>query len=323
MKNYLLFLNIVILSIGRCGGPLISRLYFLHGGQRIWMSSWLKTVGCPIILIPLAIAYFQRRKIDPQIIFITPFTTLLAVLLVKQKLTAYSAISVALLIATAAILVLRTTDDDLPAGKSTMDYMMGFFMSVIGAILYGLLLPLIKMIYINAKKAITYTTVLEIQMIIAIFATAFSTVGVIINKDFQANFLGINEIIINNLFKFEQAIQEEASQFDIGEVKYYLVLVCCAIIWQFTLLGIVGVICYSSSLLSGIISAFLLPITEVLAVILFHEKFQIEKGIAIFLAICGFISYFYGENEQIKKEKQKTIDEDQSQPFLLQLELSM
>ncbi|KAH0681318.1 hypothetical protein KY284_022403 [Solanum tuberosum] len=176
---------------------------------------------------------------------------LLAVLLVKQKLTAYSAISVALLIAAAAILVLRTTDDNLPAGESTMDYMMGFFMSVIGAVLYGLLLPLIEMIYINAKKAITYTTVLEIQMIIAIFATAFSTVGVIINKDFQA-------------------IQEEASQFDIGEVKYYLVL-----------------------------------------------------GIAIFIAICGFISYFYGENEQSKKEKQKTIDEDQSQPFLLQLELSM
>ncbi|WMV26472.1 hypothetical protein MTR67_019857, partial [Solanum verrucosum] len=130
---------------------------------------------------------------------------LLAVLLVKQKLTAYSAISVALLIAAAAILALRTTDDDLPAGESTMDYMMGFFMSVIGAVLYGLLLPLIEMIYINAKKAITYTTVLEIQRIIAIFATAFSTVGVIINKDFQA-------------------IQEEASQFDIGEVKYYLVL---------------------------------------------------------------------------------------------------
>ncbi|KAK6792150.1 hypothetical protein RDI58_011231 [Solanum bulbocastanum] len=306
------------------------------------MSSWLKTVGCPIILIPLVIAYFQRRKIDPQIIFITrreflgadslgilagliayfnswgpaklpvststlinatqlAFTTLFAVLLVKQKLTAYSAISVALLIAAAAILALRTTNDDLSVGESAMDYMMGFIMLLIGAILYGLLLPLIEIIYINAKKAITYTTVLEIQMIIAIFATAFSTVGVIINKDFQA-------------------IQEEASKFDLGEVKYYLVLVCCAIIWQFTLLGLVGVIFCSSSLLTGIISAFLLPITEILAVILFHEKFQIEKGIAIFLAICGFISYFYGENEQSKKEKQKKVDEDQSQPFLLQLE---
>lgn len=92
-----------------------------------------------------------------------------------------------------------------------------------------------------------------------------------------------------------------------------MVLVLCAIIWQFALLGLVGVIFYSSSLLSGIIGAFLLPVTEVLAVILFHEKFQAEKGVAIFLALWGFVSYFYGEYEQGKKEKKTKMKKNETQ----------
>lgn len=107
-----------------------------------------------------------------------------------------------------------------------------------------------------------------------------------------------------------QAIPREASQYKVGEGKYYLVLVCCAIIWQLALLGLVGVIFYSSSLLSGIIGAFLLPVTEILAIVLFHEKFQVEKGIAIFLALCGFVSYFYGEIEESKKEKRDHFMDD-------------
>ncbi|CAN4092397.1 unnamed protein product [Withania somnifera] len=318
-----------MLSIGTCGGPLISRLYFIHGGKRIWIPSMLQTVGCPIILIPLLLAYLQRRKLqgsEAKIVFIQrqefiasagigiivgldgylnswgpaklpvststlinatqlAFTALFAVLIVKQKLTAYSTNSIVLLIAGAATLALRA-NGDRPAGESSKDYMLGFVMTFIGAVFYGLMLPLIELIYRKAKRAVTYTTVLEIQMVIGVSATVFCIVGMIINKDFQA-------------------IPREASEYKIGEAKYYMVLVWCAIIWQFALLGLVGVIFYSSSLLSGIIGAFLLPITEVLAVILFREKFQAEKGVAIFLALWGFVSYFYGEYEQSNKEKKK------------------
>uniref|UniRef100_M1B8T2 Purine transporter n=2 Tax=Solanum tuberosum TaxID=4113 RepID=M1B8T2_SOLTU len=164
-------------------------------------------------------------------------------------------------------------------------------MTVMGAVCFGLMVSLIELIYIKAKNAISYTMVLEIQLIIGVSATVFCTIGMIINNDFQA-------------------IPKEASEYEIGEAKYYLVLVWCAIIWQLALMGLVGVIFYSSSLLSGIIGAFLLPVTEILAIVLFHEKFQVEKGVAIFLALCGFVSYFYGEIEQSKKEKQDNFIND-------------
>lgn len=56
----ILLVNCVVLVIGISGGPLIIRLYFLHGGERIWLSSALQTAGFPLILITLLIAYFRR-----------------------------------------------------------------------------------------------------------------------------------------------------------------------------------------------------------------------------------------------------------------------
>lgn len=62
MKKVLLVINCIILAVGTCGGPLIMRLYFIKGGKRIWLSSWLQTAAWPINFIPLVISYFYRRK---------------------------------------------------------------------------------------------------------------------------------------------------------------------------------------------------------------------------------------------------------------------
>ena len=73
-------------------------------------------------------------------------------------------------------------------------------------------------------------------------------------------------------------------------------------------MGAVGVIFCASSLLSGIVIAVLLPVTEVLAVVFYREKFQAEKGVALALSLWGFVSYFYGEIKDDKKKKQILIE---------------
>lgn len=102
-----------------------------------------------------------------------------------------------------------------------------------------------------------------------------------------------------------QAIGREATVFDLGEVKYYVVVVMSALIWQCFFLGAIGVIFCGSSLLSAIIIAVLLPVTELLAVIFYKEKFQAEKGVSLALSLWGFASYFYGELKNEKKKKKK------------------
>ncbi|XP_070030629.1 purine permease 1-like isoform X3 [Nicotiana sylvestris] len=62
MKIVLLVLNCIFLAVGTCGGPLVMRLYFIKGGKRIWLSTWLQTVAWPINFLPLGISYFYSLK---------------------------------------------------------------------------------------------------------------------------------------------------------------------------------------------------------------------------------------------------------------------
>ncbi|XP_059631285.1 purine permease 3-like [Cornus florida] len=337
MKKALLLLNCILLSIGNCGGPLIMRLYFVKGGKRIWLSSWLETGGWPVILIPLTITYMQRRAkegstaklffMKPRLFFAAAvigiltgaddyfyaygvarlpvstsaliiatqlaFTAGFAFLLVKQKFTSYSINAIVLLSVGAAVLALHTSSDR-PEGESDKQYYLGFFMTLVAAALYGFILPLVELTYNKAKQAITYTLVMEIQMVMCFFATAFCTVGMLVNNDFQA-------------------IPREAREYKLGETKYYVILAFSAIIWQGFFLGAIGVIFCASSLLSGVLIAVLLPATEILAVIFYHEKFQAEKGVALVLSLWGFVSYFYGEIKHSKK-KSRTQSQQTEEP---------
>ncbi|XP_070048261.1 purine permease 3-like isoform X2 [Nicotiana tomentosiformis] len=330
MRRILLLINCIILAVGICGGPLMMRLYFVEGGSRVWFSSWLQTAGWPLTFIPLAILYFYRRKTEgssAKFYFITPrifiasfvigivtgvddflyswggsklpvstsslllaaqlaFTAVGAFFIVKLKFTPYSINAVVLLTVGAVLLGVRS-NGDRPEGVTSKAYILGFMMTLLAAALYGVILPCIELIYLKAKQVITATLVLEIQMVMCFAATAFCTVGMIVNNDFKA-------------------ISREAKQFNLGEARYYTVIVWTTIIWQCFFVGVIGVIYCSSSLMSGVMIAVLLPVTEVLAVVFFRENFSGEKGLALFLSLWGFVSYFYGEFRQTKKEKNKS-----------------
>ncbi|URE06176.1 Triose-phosphate Transporter family [Musa troglodytarum] len=157
------------------------------------------------------------------------------------------------------------------------------------AAVYGLFLPLVELTYTKAKQAITDTLVMEMQMVMGFFATAFCTVGMLVNKDFQA-------------------IPREAKHHEQGEFRYYVVLVWCAILWQFLFLGTVGVIFCVNTLLAGVLIAVFIPVTEVFAVIFFKEKFGSEKGVALALSLWGLASYSYGEYREGKRSQNMAAD---------------
>lgn len=341
MNKFLLIVNCLILALGNSGGPLIMRLYFIHGGQRVWLSACLETAGFPLMLIPLTISYIQRFRhrhkplpsntisiasekqniisMKPPIFFAAAFvgiltglddylyaygvarlpvstssliiasqlgfTAFFAFLLVKQKFTAFTVNAVFLLTVGAGVLAMHTSSDR-PAGVSAKQYAIGFSTTVAASALYGFVLPAVELVYKKIKQPITYSLVMEFQFVMCMFATIFCTIGMIINNDFKM-------------------IPREARNFGLGESIYYVVLVLNAIMWQAFFLGAIGVIFCASSLLSGILIAVLLPLTEVLAVVFYKEKFQAEKGVSLVLSLWGFVSYFYGEIKHAKAEKKK------------------
>ncbi|GLJ48035.1 hypothetical protein SUGI_1014330 [Cryptomeria japonica] len=114
------------------------------------------------------------------------------------------------------------------------------------------------------------------QLIMSFSATVLCTIGMVVNKDFET-------------------VASEARASDIGEAKFYIALVWNAISWQLFFIGVFGVIFLTSSLLSGIIKTVFIRGTQVLAVIIYHENFSGEKGVALILALWGFASYLCGE----------------------------
>lgn len=60
IRWWLLVLNCIFLAIGQVGGPMLLRLYYLHGGQRKWLTSWLQTAAFPLLLLPISISYIIR-----------------------------------------------------------------------------------------------------------------------------------------------------------------------------------------------------------------------------------------------------------------------
>lgn len=326
-KKALLALNCIMLAIGNCGGPLVQRLYFIKGGKIIWISSWLLTAGWPFLIPPLILSFLYQKRTgrnDTKLFSLKPnlffpcavlgvltglddylaaygvsrlpvstsaliiatqlaFTAGFAFLLVKQKFSAFTINSIFLLSIGAVILGLHSSTDR-PDHESRLKYYEGFFMTLGASVLYGFILPSIELTFKKAKQPITYSLVMKMQVVISFFATAFCTIGMLVNHDFKA-------------------IPREARKFELGEEMYYVVLVVNALFWQFFFLGAIGVIFCASSLLSGIIIATLLPVTESLAVLFFHERFPVEKGISLTLSLWGFVSYFYGEFRRMKKTK--------------------
>uniref|UniRef100_A0A1D1Z6N8 Probable purine permease n=1 Tax=Anthurium amnicola TaxID=1678845 RepID=A0A1D1Z6N8_9ARAE len=324
----LLSFSCTLLALGGAG-PLLLRVYFVHGGKRMWLASLVQVAGWPLALLPLSLSYIRRRRrrrgqpaglyqmtrplvaasaglglltgldfymyslgssylpvstsailSSTQMAFVAGF----ALLVVRQRFTACS-VNAVVVMSLGAVVMGVQAGGDRPAGVSGKQYVLGFLMTVGSAALYGLTLPLMELVYAKAGKKVTYELVMEVQVVVYAFATAFCLVGMLANKDFQA-------------------IPREARDYGLGETKYYVVLVADAASWQLYNLGVMGTIACSSSLLAGIVVALLLPASEIAAVLFLHEKFNGGKGVALALSLWGFVSYWYGELQRSSKASQ-------------------
>ncbi|KAM3258070.1 hypothetical protein ACQJBY_050047 [Aegilops geniculata] len=346
-RNPVVVVNFLLMAVGTVCGPLLFRAYFLHGGSRKWLTCLLQTAAWPLLLPPLCVSFFSRRRrqreestteaaplslmsgrllaatvaiglvigiidflyayglaylpVSTSSILVSTqlaFTAVFALVVVRHRFTAFSVNAVVLLVVGAAMLGLNG-GGDRPAGVSRAQYYAGFAMTLGSAALYGLVLPLMELSQVQhaarAGAAVTYTLVLEIQMVIGITATVFSAVGMLVNHEFHE-------------------IPDEARRFDLGEAGYYFMLVSSATAFQCFFIGTIGAIFYGSALLAGVIMTLLISVTEVFAVILFHEPFNGTKGVALAISIWGFISYFYGEIRTNEQQSNTSTDKEHLDP---------
>ncbi|XP_031092204.1 purine permease 1-like isoform X2 [Ipomoea triloba] len=298
-KKILLLLNCVILSTGNCGGPLISRLYFLRGGSRIWFSSWLISAAWPIIVLPLAGAYFLRLRAEgraTKLFFMTP------------KVFA----------ATAAIGVLTGLDNflyaygmaKLPVSTSSL------LIATQLAFTAGFAFLLVKQRF--TAYSVNAIVLLTMGAGVLAFGAGSDRPAGESSKEYIIGFVttlsaaGLYGLIlpaIELMYKLAKQAITYTLVLEIQTVMSFFATIFATIgmiinkDFQLFYLGVVGVVCYSSSLLSGVLIAMLISVTEVLGVVFYGENFRPDKGIALALSLWGFVSYFYGEIQSGKNNK--------------------
>ena len=117
-----------------------------------------------------------------------------AYFLVKQKFSSFSVNAVFLLALGAGVLALNSSTDR-PEGESQRDYVRGFIVAVGGTASYGLILPLTELMYQKANQVVNYQLVMEIQMVMCLFATIFCTGGCSLTMTSRYAFYACSNII--------------------------------------------------------------------------------------------------------------------------------
>ncbi|KAL5973718.1 hypothetical protein ACLOJK_030374 [Asimina triloba] len=248
MKKLTLFaVNCIILTIGNTGGPLLLRLYYIKGGSRKWLSSWLVTGGWPILLIPLFFKYCFHRRQPPKendheessskqltsmtrslfvaclalglltglvdylyafgaaclpistfVLLVSSklaFQAVFSLFIVKHGFTACSINAVVLLLIGSVALGVHANrrDGGQESDQSGLQYLVGFMLTLASTAIYGAVLPLIELACVRAKQVVSYSLVVEMQVVMGFFATAFCAVGMIVDNDF---YVGLSVSII-------------------------------------------------------------------------------------------------------------------------------
>ncbi|RAL49957.1 hypothetical protein DM860_018271 [Cuscuta australis] len=102
-----------------------------------------------------------------------------------------------------------------------------------------------------------------------------------------------------------RSLKGEMEGYAKGKVSYVMTLVWTALCWQICSVGLLGLTFEVSSLFSNVISTLALPSVPVLGVILFGDKMDAVKVIALVLAVWGFLSYVYQQYLDESKPRRK------------------
>ncbi|XP_077238110.1 purine permease 5 isoform X2 [Tasmannia lanceolata] len=298
---------------------LFSRLYFTDGGKSKWIISWTAVAGWPLtalFLIPMyflgqvsptsftlkltlsyillgflsaadnlmyawAYAYLSASTASLLASSSLVFSTLFGYLIVKNKLFP-STLNAIVVITAGVVIIALDSNSDRYKGISSSQYTLGFIWDILGSALHGLIFALSELVFVKLMGRRSFHVVLEQQVMVSLFAFVFTTIGVVVNKDFQA-------------------MKSEANSFKHGEVSYYMVLLWSAVTFQLGVLGATAVLFLTSTVMAGVLNAIRVPLTSVAAVVLFHDPMSGFKILSLILTVWGFASYIFGHSSATKE----------------------
>lgn len=327
----LVVVNIFFLIAGQAAAVLLGRFYYDQGGNSKWLATLVQTAAFPILYIPLfllpasqevssssrypsfvtlALVYLVLGAIlagdnmlySVGLLYLSAstyslicasqlaFNAVFSYFINSQKFTALILNSVVVLSLSAALIAVNE-DSEGPSKVSKWKYILGFVCTVGASAVYSLLLSLMQLSFQKVLKRQSFSVVLDMQIYTSFVASCVCIVGLFASGEWKT-------------------LSGEMQGFRKGKVSYVMVVVWTAVSWQVCSVGVVGLIYVVSSLFSNVISTASLAITPVVSVIVFHDKVNGVKVVAMLMAIWGFASYIYQNYLDDSKSRKSRYDRE-------------
>ncbi|RZS13761.1 hypothetical protein BHM03_00045391 [Ensete ventricosum] len=252
---------------------LLSRLYYANGGKSKWIISWAAVAGWPITALVLLPPYLLGRvsptPLSLQLFvwyvllgFLSAadnlmfawayaylpastasllssssliFSALFGHFIVKNDLNLSSINAIVIITAGTVIIALDSESDRYP-GITGKQYTLGFIWDILGSALHGLIFALSELVFLKLLGRRSFHVVLEQQVMVSLLAFVFTSIGLVVNNDFQG-------------------MRSEASNFKHGEGSYAMVLTWAAITFQLGVLAGTAIVFLASTVLAGVLNA--------------------------------------------------------------------
>ncbi|CAL0312265.1 unnamed protein product [Lupinus luteus] len=323
-------LYITFVMAGQSSATILGRLYYDKGGHSKWIATLVQSSGFPLLL-PLYFCFPPNPKFinmqtnDPSetkhIIFtLVPlyiafgvlmvgdnlmysyallylpvstysllcavqlaFNALFSFFLNSQKFTALVVNSIVILTISASLLAVNAHVED-PISVPKEKYIIGFLCTLGASAAFSLYLSLVELSFEKVIKRKTFSAILDMQLYPSLIASCCCVVGLFTSGEWKS-------------------LASEMNEYHKGKVSYIMTLIWTGLTWQISTIGLTGLVFEVSSLFSNIICTLALPIVPILAIMLFHDKINGVKVIALLLALWGFLSYIYQHYLDNKKSK--------------------
>ncbi|CAA3012201.1 probable purine permease 11 [Olea europaea var. sylvestris] len=330
----LLALNIIFLLVGQAAAVLLGRFYYDKGGNSTWMATLVQTAAFPVLFIPYF--FLQSSEESSNVLNLPSIITLSLIYIVigsliagdnmlysvgllylsastyslicatqlafnaissyfinHQKFTALIFNSVVILSLSASLIAVNDNSNE-PSGVPKGKYILGIVTTLSASAMYSVLLSLMQLTFQKVLKKETFSVVLEMQIYTSVVATCVSIVGLFASGEWKT-------------------LRGEMDGFTTGKLSYIMTLVWTAVAWQLCSVGVVGLIYVVSSLFSNVISTLSLAVTPIASLIVFQDKMNSVKIIAMLMSFWGFASYIYQNYlDDIKARKTKADANDAS-----------
>ncbi|KAK7263342.1 hypothetical protein RJT34_30930 [Clitoria ternatea] len=323
------FIYTIFLIAGQSAATLLGKLYFDRGGKSKWIVTFAQSAGFPI-LTPL-LFYFTNQKhakltnipnnVVSTLFFLylafgllstgsdlmysygllylplstyalicatqLGFNAIFSFFLNSQKFTALMFNSIVLLTISVSLLAISDDSEEIVGLPRKKHVLLGFFFTLAASAIYSLHHSLVQLCFEKIMKRENFSAVLDMQLYPSMVAACACAVGLFVSGEWKI-------------------VENEMKGFENGSVSYVLTLIWIAVSWQISSIGTLGLIFEVSSLFSIVIGTLELPISPILAVMVFHDKINEVKVIALLLAAWGFLSCMYQhylDEQKVKEDK--------------------